>query len=188
MDITTISEVKPNQLSEVLDYVINFRNELFPKLDLQALPKDLEDFRAVYMESKTGAFLQARNGEGQLIGVIGMMPYDYRFSHLHMSLHTTVEVARLFVDPNYRRTGLATRLFKKLQVIAREREIDRSYLHTHPFLAGAYEFWQKQGFGLLTFCSEKGFPTLHMEKLLNQKLNCNRKYMQPKELENETFV
>src|SRR5690606_41712345 len=49
--------------------------------------------------SQMGTFLQARDCMGQLVGVIGMLGYDYRFPHLGLDERKTVEVARLFVDP-----------------------------------------------------------------------------------------
>src|SRR5690606_41531080 len=89
--------------------------------------------------SQMGTFLQARDCMGQLVGVIGMLGYDYRFPHLGLDERKTVEVARLFVDPAYRRTGLGTVLFEYLLRIAKREEIERLYLHTHPFLEGACE-------------------------------------------------
>ncbi|MGY2436705.1 GNAT family N-acetyltransferase, partial [Escherichia coli] len=41
---------------------------------------------------------------------------------------------------------LAGRLFQALKMLAREQGVERLYLHTHPFLPGAIEFWQRQGF------------------------------------------
>lgn len=166
-----ITQVKEHQLDEVLSYVIDFRQQLFPMLNANVMPKDLQHFKAFYLESKTGTFLQARDENGRLVGTIGMMPYDFRFPHLYLSRHKTVEVARLFVEPAYRRQGLGSELFLALQQVAERKEIERLYLHTHPFLTGAYEFWQRQGFDLIKFCQEGGFPTLHMEKLMVEALD-----------------
>ncbi|WP_300689445.1 GNAT family N-acetyltransferase [Chryseobacterium sp.] len=164
-----ISAVEDYHVFEVLPYVMEFRRQLYPLLDPLIVPKDLVNFEQNYIQSPTGAFLQARTAAGKLIGVIGMMPYDYRFSHLNIDEETTVEVARLFVNPEYRRTGIASRLFQELVIAAQQKHIRRLYLHTHPFLQGAYDYWLKQEFKLLKSCYEGTYPTLHMELMITTK-------------------
>lgn len=164
----TISRVEEEDIDVVLPYVIEFRKQLFPMLDTNKLPKDLLAFSAVYLDAEAGAFLQAKDHNGNLIGVVGMSAYDYRFPHLDIDRRKTVEVARLFVDPSYRRSGLGTALFKRLVAVAKEKSIERLYLHTHPFLTGAYEFWGRQGFQLKDFCNESNFPTIHMELFVDR--------------------
>ncbi|RQO32996.1 histone acetyltransferase [Chryseobacterium sp. KBW03] len=165
----TISKVEDYHVFEVLPYVMEFRRQLYPLLDPLIVPKDLVNFEQNYLHAPSGSFIQARTTEGKLIGVIGMMPYDYRFSHLDIDQMRTVEVARLFVNPDYRRAGIATRLFQELVKTAQEKNIRRLYLHTHPFLKGAYEYWLKQGFRLLKSCYEGTYPTLHMELMISEK-------------------
>lgn len=162
----TISMVEDYHVFEVLPYVMEFRRQLYPLLDPLIVPKDLVNFEQNYLHAPTGAFLQARTADNKLIGVIGMMPFDYRFPHLDIDEKTTVEVARLFVNPEYRRTGIATRLFQELLKTAQQKNIKRLYLHTHPFLQGAYDYWLKQGFKLLKSCYEGTYPTLHMELII----------------------
>ncbi len=164
----TISRVEEEDIDVVLPYVIEFRKQLFPMLDSNKLPKDLLAFSAVYLEGEAAAFLQAKDHRGNLIGVVGMSAYDYRFPHLDIDRRKTVEVARLFVDPSYRRSGLGTALFKSLVAVAKEKSIERLYLHTHPFLTGAYEFRGKQGFQLKDYCNESNFPTIHMELFVDR--------------------
>lgn len=163
----TISKVEDYHVFEVLPYVMEFRRQLYPLLDPLIVPKDLVNFEQNYLHSPSGAFLQARTTDGKLIGVIGMMPYDYRFPHLNIDEKTTVEVARLFVNPDYRRAGIASRLFQELVKTAQQKQIKRLYLHTHPFLQGAYEYWLKQEFKLLKSCYEGTYPTLHMELMIS---------------------
>lgn len=165
----TISKVEDYHVFEVLPYVMEFRRQLYPLLDPLIVPKDLVNFEQNYLNAPSGSFIQARTAEGKLIGVIGMMPYDYRFPHLNIDQMRTVEVARLFVNPDYRRAGIATRLFQELIKTAQEKNIKRLYLHTHPFLKGAYEYWLKQGFRLLKSCYEGTYPTLHMELMISEE-------------------
>jgi N-acetylglutamate synthase and related acetyltransferases len=164
----SISRVGEEDIDVILPYVIEFRRKLFPMLDANKIPKDLLAFSAVYLSSEAGAFLQARDYQGKLIGVIGMLAYDYRFPYLNIDKRKTVEVARLFVEPAYRRSGLGTALFLHLTQVAKEKGIERLYLHTHPFLTGAYEFWNKLGFQLKDIRDESNFPTIHMELFVDQ--------------------
>lgn len=175
-----ISTVTVQDLETVLPYVVEFRKQLFPMLDPQKIPRDLLDFKQLYLDEQAGTFLQARDKSGKLVGVIGMLAYDYRFPHLDLDARKTVEVARLFVDPDYRRSGLGTALFHQLTKVAKEKAVERLYLHTHPFLEGAHEFWLKQGFYLKEYCDESGFPTIHMEQMLEQPNH--RKYSAELEL------
>jgi GNAT superfamily N-acetyltransferase len=135
-------------------------------LDSTIVPRDLLDFEQTYLLHPDGCFLQARDQHNKLIGVIGMMPYDYRFDYLDYKDKRTVEVARLFVEPEYRRSGLATKLFQALLEQAAQKGIEVLYLHTHPFLTGAFEYWQKQGFELVTTTMYGEFETLHMDRVV----------------------
>lgn len=163
MDTIKISKVTQADEQEILQYVIEFRKGLFPMLDPNKIPSDLLNFHKVYINHPKGFFLQARDEQDNLIGVIGMMEYDHRFPYLDYSQYTTVEVARLFVEPAYRRKKIAQLLVDELKKVAIGKGINMLYLHTHPFLTGAFEFWQKQEFYLIKDAEEGGFSTLHME-------------------------
>lgn len=163
MEKIQVTKVTLADAQEILQYVIEFRKGLFPMLDPGKVPGDLANFNEVYINNPKGVFLQARDEQGNLIGVIGMMEYDHRFPYLDYSQYTTVEVARLFVEPAYRRKKIAQLLVDELKKVAIDKGINMLYLHTHPFLTGAFEFWQKQGFRLIKDAEEGGFSTLHME-------------------------
>lgn len=147
---------------EVIAYVLEARKQLFPMLDHRVLPCDLRMFIETYIETATGVFLQARMPDGQIVGTIGMMAYDHRFPQLSFTAQKIVEVVKLFVEPAYRRSGLATRLVQELKKIGHWQGVEVWYLHTHHFLEGACDFWLKQGFDLVLSCEESGFETLHM--------------------------
>lgn len=163
MEDIQISKVELHQAQDIKEYVKAFRIGLFPMLDPDKVPLDIVEFTSTYITSDSGAFLCARDKEDTIVGVIGMMPYDYRFDYLDYKDQRTVEVARLFVEPAYRRSGLATKLFNALLEVAKQKGIEMLYLHTHPFLTGAFEYWQKQGFELVTTTMYGEFETLHME-------------------------
>jgi len=159
-----ISKIQPTEVESIKQYVIDFRQILFPMLDPNKMPKDLLFFKACYIDHPDGCFLLAKTATGELAGVIGMMPYDHRFPFLNYESSKTVEVARLFVEPRFRRKGLAMQLFNALHHAALEKGIETLYLHTHPFLTGAFEYWQKNGFQLIKNIEDDDFITLHMQR------------------------
>lgn len=162
----TISIVQENDIEAIQAYVMSFRAVLFPMLDNTKWPKDIQLFKEIYIEDKAAVFLQAKDDSGMLIGVIGMMTYDERFSYLDYKRYKTVEVARLFVEPKYRRTGLGSQLFSALLEVAKQKQIEMLYLHTHAFLTGAFEYWLKQGFQLECESQDGDFTTIHMSRVL----------------------
>lgn len=149
-------------LEAVKDYVWEARKLLFPMLHTDRIPEDIACLKEFYLDNPISAMLCAKDDHGKLIGVAGMREYDYRFSNLDIPKAKVVEVARLFIDPDYRRLRLASKFVTELKVLAELKNIDVMYLHTHPFLSGAYEFWLKQGFKLDKICMESGFETIHM--------------------------
>lgn len=163
MSKINIQRVDNRDLPVVLNYVKQFRSILFPMLDPLVIPFDLKEFSKYYIESATGAFLKASLEDGTIIGTIGMMPYRDRFTYLDYSGRVCVEVARLFIEPEYRRKHFAQELVQSLIELAKKNGIEVLYLHTHPFLPGAVEFWHKQGFTTIKKSQEGNFTTIHME-------------------------
>lgn len=162
MEAIQIAIVGLSEINEVLAYVSKARSLLFPMLDKHNLPADLLHFKTTYIDDERAVFLTARDGEGRIVAAIGMLPYDGRFSFLTLACLGTVEVVRLYVEPAYRRRGLATALFNTLVQLARERAIQTCYLHTHPFLPGAVDFWKRCGFSVLAEKKHGEFDTIHM--------------------------
>ena len=159
-----IQRVALENVEEVVSYVLQARKKLFPMLDHGQLPRDLLAFAETYIHAPMGAFVEARDEAGELVGVIGMMVYDGRFPFLDLETADTVEVVRLYVNPQERRQGLATALFQALLTTAMAQGVSTMYLHTHPFLTGAYDFWLKCGFRTLDERSNGGFSTIHMQR------------------------
>ncbi len=160
-----ISVVTEKETEEVVQYVLEARKILFPMLDAQKPPKDLVNFAQTYVFSDENAFFQLRNQKNQLIGAIGMLKYDYRFDYLRLPPENVSEIVRLYIDPAYRRAKLATKMVNFLEDYAlKHTKINHLYLHTHPFLSGACEFWLNQGFGLIAQENEGNMETLHFEK------------------------
>lgn len=159
-----IQAVTPLCIPEVLTFVLNARAELFPKLSASGVPEDLARFEATYLQGD-GRFLVARNDE-RIVAAIGYLPYDNRFPQMNYRGRKTVEVVRLFVLPAFRRFGLAGRLYRALEALAQAEGVEVMYLHTHPFLLGAIDFWVRQGFALVDVDADLVWQTTHMQRLL----------------------
>jgi GNAT superfamily N-acetyltransferase len=151
-----------HDIAAVVDFVMRARAQTFPLLSSAEMPPDLQYFARVYGEEGDGRFLIARD-EGEIVAAVGYLPYDHRFAQLDYASSRVVEVVRLFVLPDYRRSGLATTICNTLKGCAKEQGVDVLYLHTHPFLPGAIGFWQRQGFCVTDVEDDPLWQTTHME-------------------------
>ena len=159
-----IQAVTAADIPEVLAFVLAARAELFPTLSATGMPADLAQFEAIYLHGD-GRFLVARD-EGQNVAAIGYLPYDGRFPQLNYQGLKTVEVVRLFVRPVFRRFGLAGELYRALEALAKADRVAAMYLHTHPFLPGAIDFWLRQGFEVVDVEADPVWRTTHMQRCL----------------------
>ena len=159
-----IRAVTAADIPQVLTFVLQARAELFPKLGEAAMPDDLAQFESTYLDGD-GHFLIAR-ADDQIVAAIGYLPYDGRFPRLNYQGFKTVEVVRLFVRPAFRRFGLAGRLYRRLEAIAQAEGGQVVYLHTHPFLPGAIDFWRRQGFEVIDVEDDPVWQTTHMQRRL----------------------
>jgi GNAT superfamily N-acetyltransferase len=159
-----IRAVTTADIPEVLAFVLEARAELFPKLDATGMPADLAHFEAIYVQGD-GQFLVACD-QGQIVAAIGYLPYDGRFPQLNYQGQKTVEVVRLFVLPAFRRLGLARALYLALEAQAKADRVAVMYLHTHPFLPGAIDFWLRQGFEVVDVDADPVWRTTHMQRTL----------------------
>ena len=157
----TIEQVTSADVPQTRDFVLQARAALFPKLSASGMPADLAHFEQTYLQGE-GCFLIARQ-RGRIVASIGYVPYDHRFAQLDYRGLKVVEVVRLFVLPQCRRSGVARALYDALKARAVEAEVELMYLHTHPFLAGAIEFWRRQGFTVTDVEDDPLWQTTHMQ-------------------------
>jgi GNAT superfamily N-acetyltransferase len=162
MSAVEIVAVQAQDIPQVVDFVMRARAEIFPMLDPAHLPADLAQFARAYGGEGGGRFLIARR-DGEIVAAIGYLPYDGRFAQLDYGHSRVVEIVRLFVIPEFRRSGLATTIYLALKDHARQQGVEVLYLHTHPFLPGALGFWERQGFRIVDVESDPVWRTTHME-------------------------
>lgn len=164
-----IRAARVDEIPAISDFVGKARADMFPMLDPKShkntVERELLGFKRTYLENSNGAFLTARV-DGRLIATIGYLDYNGRFPQLKFSHERVAEVVRLYVHPAWRRAGLASNLFDALEQTARQAGIKQLYLHTHPFLAGARDFWERQGFSVICVDEDPIWQTTHMSRLL----------------------
>ncbi|OHW99643.1 acetyltransferase [Colletotrichum incanum] len=167
--------IKPamaDDIAEIAELTNKARAEMFPhqghKWRAQKAEEDSASFQQTFIDHPQGAYLIARS-EGKLVATVGYQHYDYRFSELALETEGVVEVVRLYVDPDWRRGGLASKTVAVLVQIAKEAGFKQLYLHTHPFLPGAIKFWERQGFTLLRVdVDDLVWQTTHMSRSLRE--------------------
>ncbi|EFQ33965.1 acetyltransferase [Colletotrichum graminicola] len=165
----SIRPVTVDDITEIAELTKRARVEMFPHMDptwrAQRAEHDSATFQLTFIDHPQGAYLVARSG-GKLVATIGYQDYDHRHQ-LSLETEGIVEVVRLYVDPDWRRGGLASKMVASLVEIAEEAGVRQLYLHTHPFLPGAIQFWTRQGFTLLRVdVDDKVWQTTHMGRTL----------------------
>jgi len=155
--------VEKSDYDSAVEFALYTRQQLFPEIYHGQVPKDLQNFEQYYVHDPLGCFITVKD-QNRIIGTIAYRAYDHRFD-LNLPSNT-VEVVKLFVLPEYRRKGIATKLCDMLFSHAKNNRITSLYLHTHPFLPAAEEFWTLQGFKVIQREWIDTYDTIHMSKFL----------------------
>ncbi|WP_342551531.1 GNAT family N-acetyltransferase [Paenibacillus sp. FSL R7-0652] len=163
-----VRPVQSHEIEEAIEFAMRVRGEVFPMIDPSVLPKDFQQFTEHYLHREDAVFLIARLGEAGIVGSIGIVPYDGRIEVIkgRYSDNAAAEIVKCYVDPAYRRYGIGSLLVQELGRIVTKMRYTTLYLHTHRFLPGAVDFWERQGF---TFIAEEQneWQIVHMDKFTN---------------------
>ncbi|MBD2699841.1 GNAT family N-acetyltransferase [Spirosoma sp. BT702] len=161
----TLREVKDDNTEYIVQYINSYRKILYPMLGNKS-PYDLINFNKVYINDPLASFILAEYENGAIAGTIGFVPYDNRFQQIKNDNVKTVEIVKLYVEPNIRNLGIGKRLVN----FAIQKAIDLNYkviyLHTHPFLKGAVDFWKKNGFTVIDIECNSDMTIIHMQRLI----------------------
>ncbi len=161
----TIDKAGDEDISQVIEFMMKIRSEVFPMLSKEQLPEDLVHFKQYYIQRENATVLAARLPDGTIIGTIGMIPYDGRFEQLKENYNNipTAEIVKCYIDTTYRRLKIGTGLFREALNFSQNTGYQKLYLHTHPFLPGAISFWEKQGFEIRLAEDDPIWNTVHMD-------------------------
>ncbi|WP_336764536.1 GNAT family N-acetyltransferase [Paenibacillus sp. USHLN196] len=166
LQIPTVVPVQAHQIHDAINFAMRVRREVFPMMDHTRLPVDFEQFREHYLGSDDAIFLVAMLGDVNIVGSIGILPYDGRIEAVQgrYAAQSAAEIVKCYVDPAYRRFGIGSMLVNELENVVKDMHYSTLYLHTHRFLPGAVDFWKRQGYTIINE-QDDDWQTVHMEKL-----------------------
>ncbi|MCJ7842511.1 GNAT family N-acetyltransferase [Lederbergia sp. NSJ-179] len=164
-EVYTIKKVQEDESPQVIDFMMSIRSEIFPMLSKDQLPPDLLHFQSFYLQRKNAIVYAAYSQSRQVLGTIGVCPYDDRFSQLQTFYGdwSTAEIVKCYVDPQARRLGIGTRLFQEALQFCCDVGYQKLYLHTHLFLPGALSFWKTKGFAERWAEDDPVWQTVHLD-------------------------
>lgn len=126
---------------------------------------DIMNMGNFYINSENSELFYVMNYKNNIIATIAIRPYDKNFKEFKgiYNNKSTASIWRLFVDYNYRRQGLATKLLQTVEHFCYINNYTEIYLHTHKNLKSGLEFWKTQGFKI-TWDTNDNLQTVHMIK------------------------
>ena len=157
------------QISQVQEFLFKMIKK---EMGLDYVPEwhqDIMNMEEYYINPKRNNFYVAYAETGEIIATIGIRAYDkdfLAFRYLY-SKDTTSSIWRLFVDEEFRRCGLASKMFCVAENFANVSGYKDIYLHTHKNLKGALQFWKKMGF-VVSLDANDELQTVHMDKQIQR--------------------
>lgn len=141
---------------DLKEQVIRFLRRIWLELgrpwDSDGREKDFFAIPQTY-QAAGGEFWVALNDEDEAIGTIALVPIN----------QDEVELARLYLDQNYRGRGLGRDLVQLVISKAKEKGFKVIKLDTSKKLARAYDLFRKMGFRVTKPCIDDEHPEVFME-------------------------
>jgi GNAT superfamily N-acetyltransferase len=164
----TLRQIEENDIEAVQDFLFSQLGELFNQEAGQgAVTKDVWNLKKTYLEPADHAMWAAFDHRNNVVGTIAICRYNDRIEIVkgRYDLQHTAEIGRCYLRKDLRRQGIGGALFSLAEDFCRGQGYRIIYLHTHHFLPGGYNFWQKNGFCVTV--DEGGIlEIVHMEKPL----------------------
>lgn len=162
-----IRTINPEDIEVVQNFLLQQLNELFASEGQLAITHDVWGLEKTYLAPTNCNMWGVFTAAGEVIGTVGICTYNDRIGLLkgRYAANTTAEVGRCYIDKGLRRQGLGSKLVKKITQFCIEQGYHVMYLHTHRFLPGGFNFWEKQGF-TVTVDEGGSAEIVHMEKIL----------------------
>lgn len=160
-----IRPVQEKDVEKIKTFLLKQLNTLFDTGGKAALTDDVINLVDNYVKPERSQLWLALDDKENVVGTIAAFPYNGRFEIFagRYDLSKTVEIGRCYIDENYRRKGIGARLLDMVKKFAKEKNYEMLYLHTHHFLPGGFNFWQKNGFAIV-FDEGGVYETIHMEQ------------------------
>lgn len=164
----TIREINKADIASVQKFLFAQLEDLFAYEGQKAITDDVWGLAKLYLESGRNRMWGVFSQEGIVFGTIAICEYNDRFTALkgRYPEKNTAEIGRCYIDQSLRRQGLGSKLLQTADRYCRDQQFSCMYLHTHYFLPGGFQFWQKNGFQITW--DEGGVDQIvHMEKFLD---------------------
>ncbi|RAP50893.1 MAG: GNAT family N-acetyltransferase [Methanosphaera sp. rholeuAM74] len=131
---------------------------------------DVVNLEQYYIKpEKSNFFVAIDSDENKVIATSAIRAYDknYDIKDKHYTKDKTASIYRVFVDEQYRRCKIATRLLGKIEEFCIKKEYNEIYLHTQRDSCGALPFWLHNNYQI-THDTQNELGTIHMEKIIKK--------------------
>lgn len=165
-----IRPIQAEDISAVQNFLMQQLKTLFAQEGQAAIADDVWGLRQTYLEPEHCNLWAVFTPDGEVVGTAAICMYNDRIDVLkgRYELSTTAEVGRCYINARLRRKGIGSQLVKVMTEFCQEQGYQTMYLHTHRFLPGGFNFWEKQGF-IITIDQGGSAEIVHMEKKLTVK-------------------
>lgn len=158
-----IIQASEEHIADAVAFAALVRVEVMPMFAANGLSPDLVNFSEHYLHQAGAGFFLALSEQGEIQGCIGVQPYDNRIeTAMYEADRPAAEIVKCYVAASSRRSGLGSLLTAEAKRFIAQQGYSVAYLHTHRFLKGAVDFWQRQGFAI-TAEDQDEWQTVHMD-------------------------
>jgi len=132
--MTKIRKYKEKDKEQIKELITKTLHEIFNVSPPENVLEDIERIKQEYFEN-TGIFYVTIK-KGKIIGTIAIKKQDNK----------TAKLKRMYVDRDYRKTGIAQKLMKKIFRFCKKKGYEKIILSTCPEMKSAIRFYKKHGF------------------------------------------
>ena len=164
-----VRSIQKEDIQAVQAFLMYQLKALFFQENQGAIIEDVWGLEKRYLQSERNNLWAVFDQDEKVVGTGAICTYNDRIECIkgRYYLPETAEVGRCYVDETIRRQGIGSMIMAAMVQFCQEKGYKKMYLHTHHFLPGGFNFWQKQGFEILIDDGyDGGYETIHMEKIL----------------------
>ena len=164
-----VRPIQKEDIQAVQTFLMHQLKTLFFQDNQGAITDDVWGLEKMYLQPERNNLWVVFDQDGKVVGTGAICTYNDRIECMKGRYHLPeiAEIGRCYVDETIRRQGIGSEIMVAMVKFCQEKEYKKMYLHTHHFLPGGFNFWQKQGFEILIDDGhDGGYETIHMEKTL----------------------
>ena len=164
-----VRPIQKEDIQAVQTFLMHQLKTLFFQDNQGAITDDVWGLEKMYLQPERNNLWVVFDQDGKVVGTGAICTYNDRIECMKGRYHLPeiAEIGRCYVDETIRRQGIGSEIMAAMVRFCQEKEYKKMYLHTHHFLPGGFNFWQKQGFEILIDDGhDGGYETIHMEKTL----------------------